>query len=78
VALGPDEHVAEMIAMGVPRPDAEAVGDLFAVIRNHRSEYLSGGVQRVLGREPRDFSGWARTTATRGVWTTEPTAARVS
>ena len=78
VALGPDEHVAEMIAMGVPRPDAEAVGDLFAVIRNHRSEYLSDGVQRVLGREPRDFSDWARTTATRGVWTTEPTAARVS
>jgi uncharacterized protein YbjT (DUF2867 family) len=67
VALRPDEHVAEMIAMGVPRPDAEAVGDLFAVIRNHRSEYLSDGVQRVLGRQPRDFSDWARTAATTGL-----------
>jgi uncharacterized protein YbjT (DUF2867 family) len=78
VALAPDEHVAEMIAMGVPRPDAEAVGDLFAVIRNHRSEYLSDGVQRVLGREPRDFIDWARTAATKGLWTTGPTAARSS
>ena len=75
VALGPDEHVAEMIAMGVPRPDAEAVGDLFAVIRNHRSEYLSDGVQRVLGREPRDFGDWAQTVAATGLWTTEPTPA---
>lgn len=75
VALGPDEHVAEMIAMGVPRPDAEAVGDLFAVIRNHRSEYLSDGVQRVLGREPRDFSDWAKTVAATGVWTTGSTVA---
>ncbi len=75
VALEPDEHVAEMIAMGVPRPDAKAVGDLFAVIRNHRSEYLSDGVQRVLGREPRDFGDWAQTVAATGLWTTEPTPA---
>ena len=78
VALGPDEHVAEMTAMGVPRPDAQAVGDLFAVIRNHRWVLLPDGVQRVLGREPRDFSDWARTTATKGLWTTGPTVARVS
>jgi uncharacterized protein YbjT (DUF2867 family) len=70
VALGPDEHVAEMVAVGVPLPDAEALRDLFAVIRNHRSEYLSDGVQRVLGRDPRDFTDWARETAATGVWTT--------
>lgn len=73
-ALESDEHVAEMVAMGVPRPDAEAVGDLFAVIRNHRSEYLSDGVQRVLGREPRDFSDWARTVAATGLLTTGASA----
>jgi uncharacterized protein YbjT (DUF2867 family) len=75
VALRPDDHVAEMTAMGVPRPDAKAVGDLFAVIRNHRSEYLSDGVQRVLGREPRDFSDWAQAVAATGLWTTGPAAA---
>jgi hypothetical protein len=39
------------------------VRDLFAVIRNHRSEYVSDGVQQVLGRAPRDFTDYARAAA---------------
>ena len=42
--------------------------DLFAVIRNHRSEYVSDGVQQVLGRVPRDFTDYARAAAATGVW----------
>jgi uncharacterized protein YbjT (DUF2867 family) len=68
VDLEPEQHVAELVAYGVPQEDAEAVRDLFAVIRNHRSEYLSDGVQQVLGRAPRDFRDYARTTAQTGVW----------
>ena len=30
--------------------------------------YLTDGVQRALGREPRDFSAYARETAATGVW----------
>lgn len=68
VALEPADHVAELVDFGLPQPDAEALRDLFAVIRHHRSEYLSDGVQRVLGREPRDFADWARTSAASGAW----------
>jgi uncharacterized protein YbjT (DUF2867 family) len=68
VDLEPEEHVAELVGYGLPLEDAESVRDLFAVIRNHRSEYVSEGVQQVLGRAPRDFADWARETAKTGVW----------
>jgi hypothetical protein len=48
--LTPDEHVSEMIGYGLRHPDAEALRDLFAVIRHHRSEYVSDGVRQVLAR----------------------------
>lgn len=70
VDLDPDDHVAEPIGFGLPRQDAEAVRDLFAVIRNHRSEYVSDGVVAVLGRAPRDFTDWARSTAKTDAWST--------
>lgn len=68
VALEPDEHIEELVGFGVSRPDAEALRDLFAVIRHHRSEYLSDGISEVLGREPRDFRDWARAAAANGAW----------
>jgi len=70
VDLAPEDHVAELVEFGLPLEDAESVRDLFAVIRNHRSEYVSDGVQQVLGRTPRDFTDWARDTAKTGVWAT--------
>lgn len=68
VDLDPEQHVAELVEQGLTPEDSEAVRDLFAVIRNHRSEYVSDGVQQILGREPRDFTDWARETATTGIW----------
>ncbi|WP_026929318.1 NAD(P)H-binding protein [Glycomyces tenuis] len=68
VELEPEEHVAELVGYGAPREVAESLRDLLAVIRNHRSEYLSDGVRQVLGREPRDFADWARRTARTGAW----------
>ncbi|GAB3942047.1 NAD(P)H-binding protein [Kribbella albertanoniae] len=68
VNLDPEQHVAELIAQGQTLEDSEAVRDLFAVIRNHRSEYVSDGVQQILGRQPRDFTDWARDTAATGIW----------
>ena len=76
--LDPDEHVTEMVGFGVPRPEAEALRDLFEVIRNHRSEYVSDGVGRVLGRQPRDFTDWARATAAKGAWTAWTSPAHTS
>ncbi len=68
VPLDPDDHVDEMVSFGVSRPEAEALRDLFAVIRNHRSEYVSDGVSEVLGRKPNDFTDWARATAAKEAW----------
>lgn len=68
VDLDPDEHVAELTGFGLPQEEAESVRDLFAVIRNHRSEYVSPGVEEVLGRAPRDFTEWARSAAQAGAW----------
>lgn len=68
VPLAPEDYVSEMVGYGVSRADAEALRDLFAVIGNHRSEYVSDGVQQVLRREPRDFTTWARSTAATGAW----------
>jgi uncharacterized protein YbjT (DUF2867 family) len=68
VDLEPEEFVAELASFGQPLEDAEAVRDLFAVIRHHRSEYVSDGVQEVLGRAPREFADWAGETAKTGVW----------
>jgi uncharacterized protein YbjT (DUF2867 family) len=69
VDLEPEQHVEELVGIGLDREDAESVRDLFAVIRHHRSEYVSDdSVREILGRAPRDFSDWARETAATGVW----------
>ena len=68
IELEPEQHVAELVAYGVSLEDAQAVRDLFAVVRNGRSNYVSDGVQQVLDREPRDFRTWAKATAATGAW----------
>ncbi|MCG5212759.1 NAD(P)H-binding protein [Streptosporangium soli] len=70
VDVEPEKHVAEIVGSGASLDEAEALRDLFTVIRNHRSEYVSDGVRQVLGREPRDFTDWARSAALTGAWST--------
>jgi len=41
---------------------------LFTEVLDGRNAHLTDGVQRALGREPRDFSDYARDTAASGVW----------
>jgi hypothetical protein len=42
---------------------------LFSEVLDGRNARLADGVQRALGREPRDFADYARDAAARGVWT---------
>lgn len=42
--------------------------DLFTTIFDGRNESVADGVPRVLGREPRDFTDYARTAAATGAW----------
>jgi uncharacterized protein YbjT (DUF2867 family) len=46
----------------------EALTLLFGWIAEGRNAHLSDGVQRVLGREPRDFTTYAKTAAAAGAW----------
>jgi uncharacterized protein YbjT (DUF2867 family) len=44
---------------------------LFGEVLDGRNASLADGVQRALGREPRDFADYARETAATGVWSAE-------
>ena len=41
---------------------------LFTTVLDGRNAFLADGVQRALGREPRDFADYARETALSEVW----------
>lgn len=58
------EYEAILAKEGLPRDFV----DLFTLILDGRNASLTDGVQRALGREPKDFSEFAREAATTGVW----------
>jgi hypothetical protein len=52
----------------VPAEFLSFLGYLFGEVLDGRNAHLTDGVQRALGREPRDFADYARDTAATGVW----------
>ena len=60
----------------VPPDVVQLLGYLFTEVLDGRNAWLGDGVQRALGREPRDFRDWARDTAATGVWTPERVGSR--
>ena len=42
--------------------------DVFTEVLDGHNAYLADGVQRALGRKPRDFADYARDAAASGVW----------
>lgn len=55
---------------GAPRDVVWMLDYLFATVLDGRNAYLSDGVQRALGRPPKDFAVFARETAATDVWRT--------
>ncbi len=53
---------------GVPAEEAEPLAELFTRVLDGRNAHVTDGVRRALGREPRDFTDYARDTAATGVW----------
>ncbi|MBK5968895.1 MULTISPECIES: NmrA family NAD(P)-binding protein [Thiorhodovibrio] len=53
---------------GVPRDVLWMLDYLFATVLDGRNAYLTDGVQRALGREPKDFSDYAREIAATETW----------
>jgi uncharacterized protein YbjT (DUF2867 family) len=70
-----EEHAAAAAEQGVPEPAIEALTHLFSEVLDGRNAHLADGVQRALGREPRDFSEFARRAAASGVWDASAVAA---
>jgi uncharacterized protein YbjT (DUF2867 family) len=59
-----DEHV--------PEEFVRLMVELFTVTLDGRNAYLTDGVRRALGREPRDFTDYAKDTAASGIWDRRP------
>ncbi|MGW2013948.1 NAD(P)H-binding protein [Streptomyces sp. NPDC001927] len=64
----PEEFAVVGERQGLPGEYVELVNMLYGWIREERFAHLADGVQRALGREPRDFAAYARATAATGVW----------
>ena len=74
VPVSIEEYAAGAAGFGVPADFVEFLTYLFSDVLGN-SAYLTDGVQRALGREPRDFADYARETAARGVWNASPVGA---
>lgn len=68
VPVSGDEYASAMREYGVPEDFTNPLVQLITTVLDGRNAHLSDGVRRALGREPRDFSEYARATAATGVW----------
>jgi uncharacterized protein YbjT (DUF2867 family) len=75
VRISIGEFAAAAAAQDVPPEFVELLTYLFSEVLDGRNAHLADGVQRALGREPRDFRDYARDAAATGVWTPETSRA---
>jgi uncharacterized protein YbjT (DUF2867 family) len=68
VSVPIDEYIAMLSEYGLPQDFIWLLNHLFTEVLGNRVE-LADGVQRALGRAPKDFSEYAGETAATGVWT---------
>ena len=70
-----EEYAAAAAEHGVPGDVIELLTHLFSEVFDGRNAHLADGVQRALGRQPRDFADYARRAAASGVWNLQPNLA---
>jgi uncharacterized protein YbjT (DUF2867 family) len=75
VPVSIEDFAASLDEQGVPGEWIELFVYLFQEVLDGRNAHLADGVQRALGREPKDFADYARDVAATGVWT--PAVSRV-
>ena len=63
-----DAFVAGVAESGAPKDVVWMLDYLFATVLDGRNASLTDGIQRALGRAPRDFSDFAREIAATGLW----------
>jgi hypothetical protein len=62
-----DDYVAMLKEYGLPDDFIWLLNHLFTEVLGSKAQ-LGDGVQRALGRQPRDFTDYAREAAATGVW----------
>jgi len=68
VRISHDEFTAAVASHELPPEIVWLLDELFTQVLDGRNELLTDGVQRVLGRAPKDFSAYAKETAATGIW----------
>lgn len=68
VSLSPEDFVAELVAEGWPKADAEDYADSVGPIRRDMDSHLSDGVETALGRQARPFAQFVTEAAAAGAW----------
>jgi uncharacterized protein YbjT (DUF2867 family) len=62
------KEYAGLLAPHFPAPEVAFLVELFAYLTDGHNAHLADGVQRALGRAPRDFRDYARAAAAAGAW----------
>lgn len=68
VPISDEAFTAALKEQGVPREYIWLLGYLFSEVMDGRNSHLTDGVQRALGRVPKDFREYARDAAAAGFW----------
>lgn len=68
-SLDTEEYREHLVNRYLSAEAAEGSSALCELIRRGEDARLSDGVQRALGRQPREFAAYVRTTAAAGLWT---------
>jgi uncharacterized protein YbjT (DUF2867 family) len=68
VPVSADEYASALAEAGLSPGEVAEFVELFTMILDGRSSYVTDGVQRALGRPPRDFRDFARDAAAAGAW----------
>jgi uncharacterized protein YbjT (DUF2867 family) len=75
VPISIPEFAAAAAEQGVPGEFIGLLTYLFGEVLDGRNAHLADGVQRALGRKPKDFADFARDAAATGVWNPSPVTA---
>ena len=66
--ISAEDYARAMEQQGVPPDVAPFLLYLFTTVLDGRNAYVTDGVERAIGRRPRDFETYARETAATGIW----------
>ena len=72
VQISHEAFATGLSEQGVPADFVGLVTYLFRQVLDGRNARTTDGVERALGRQPRDFAEYARVTADTGVWSRQP------